>query len=655
MYMLLLILLPVLGGLTAGILGLKKHSFAGKAVIVTLLAELALSLLLIPQNGLTLELADLCGLGLNFQLNGLQIILAILASILWAVSGLGSQEEMERSAKGWRYNLFLLLTLGAIQGVFLSADLYTTLVFFEIMSFTSYVLVMHNEDEAAMKASGSYLTYAVIGGLVSLLGLFLLWNMLGTLRYDELTAAAAAWHGSRSWLYLAGGLSLVTFAAKICMYPLHTWLPGAYREAPAPATALLSGIITKAGMFGVLAITAKLFFRDAVFGQVLLVLAVITMLWGGVQALCQSNLKTTLAWSSMSQIGFILVGVSMSMILGEENGIAVWGSVLHLVNHAWIKLVLFLFAGLIFASVRKLELSDIQGFGRGKKQLMFLFLMPALGVMGVPVWNGYVSKTLIHESIVEYIDSLTQLGEAAGFYRCAEWLFLLAGGMTVAYMAKLFVCIFVEKNHDPEVQKKYDQTPVHGSALLLSVLTVCASLCPVLGLTPHLTLESIAKFAQGFFGSEGMAETVRYFSFANLKGSLISVAFGVLIYFLFVRIFVRRKAGESVSYQNPWPAVLSLEDSLYRPVLLVALPFVGAVIARFGASLFEWLVKLCNRLLFFRAKPTVTPPEDEKFASYDPAPQGRRGNGGTLAHGLTLFALGYMLVMAYLLLSNFVF
>lgn len=655
MYLLLLILLPVIGGIASGVMGLKKHPAFGRAAVGTLIAELALTVALIPQNGLSLSLPGICGLGLNFQLTGLQITLSLLAAILWAVSGLSSQEEMEASPKGWRYNLFLLLTLGAIQGVFLSADLYTTLVFFEIMSFTSFVLVMHNEDAPAMKAAGSYLTYAVIGGLVSLLGLFMLWNMLGTLRYDELTAAASAYHGSKAHLYWAGGFALVTFAAKICMFPLHTWLPGAYREAPAPATALLSGIITKAGMFGVLAICAKLFFHDAAFGQVLLVFALVTMLWGGFQALCQSNLKTTLAYSSMSQIGFILVGVSMAMILGEENGIAVWGSILHLVNHAWVKLVLFLFAGLIFASVRKLELSEIQGFGRSKKQLMFIFLMPALGVMGIPFWNGYISKTLLHESIVEYIHHLEQLGESTLFYNCAEWLFLLSGGMTVAYMAKLFVCIFIEKNHDPAVQKKFDETPARVSPLVITVLTVCAALCPVLGLTPYITLEGIAAVCQDFFASEGVAHAVEYFSWANLKGGVISVAFGVILYFAFVRTLVRRKAGEGSLYKNPWPAVLSLEDSLYRPVLMVALPFAGAVIARFGASLFEWLVKLCNQILFFRNKGVVTPGEDETFARYDPAPQGRRGNTGTLAFGLTLFALGYMLVMAYLLISNYLF
>ena len=114
---------------------------------------------------------------------------------------------------------------------------------------------------------------------------------------------------------------------------------------------------------------------------------------------------------------------------------------------------------------------------------------------------------------------------------------------------------------------------------------------------------------------------------------------------------VRRRDS---TYRNPWPKVLSLEDSFYRPLLMVWLPFLGAVCARLAASLFEWLTKLVNKLLFFRFNPIVTPPENHRFANYDPHPKGRRGNLGTLNFGLTLFGLGYVAVMLYLLVRNVV-
>jgi hydrogenase-4 component B len=226
--------------------------------------------------------------------------------------------------------------------------------------------------------------------------------------------------------------------------------------------------------------------------------------------------------------------------------------------------------------------------------------------------------------------------------------------MTVGYMTKLIVCIFFEENSDKELQAEYDRTQPAATPFLLNLLTVCAALCPLLGLTPHYTLENIARFAQGFFAGEGPEETIRYFSLGNLKGGAISIVIGAVLYFGFVRTLVRRREDGKVVYRNPWPRVLSLEDSFYRPLLMVWLPFIGAVCARLAASIFEWLTLLANKVLFFRFDPIVTPPEDEKFANYDPHPQGRRGNFGTLNFGLTLFGLGYMTVMIYLLVRQFI-
>ncbi len=651
-----LILLPLAGAGLLPLLARRSRRGAGWALLALLLGEALLAALDLGQAGRGVDLPGLCGLGLSFRLTGFQALLSLLAALLWLVSGLAAREEMEESAKGLRYQVALLLTLGAIQGVFLSGDLYTCFLFFEATSFASLPLVLHYEDEGAKEAAGSYLTYALAGGLISLLGIFLLQTMLGTLRFESLHQAAQSWAGDPALLALAGGLTFVTFAAKLCAWPLHTWLPLAHPAAPAPASALLSGIITKAGVFGAAALSSTLFLGEEGVGKALLVLALVSMVWGGFQGLVQTNLKTTLAYSTMSQIGFILVGVSMGMILGEERGIALWGAVLHLVNHAWFKLLLFLFAGVLHHSAHALELDDLRGFGRGKKSLLFLFLMPALGLAGLPGWNGYLSKTLLHESIVEEIHHLTSLGESAALFQGAEVLFLLSGGMTAAYMAKLFVALFLEENSDPARQALYDSTPPHwGGKGVKTALLLGAALCPLAGLTPHQTMEPMARFAQDFFGSRGVGEEIHYFSPANLKGSLISLALGALLYFGLVRTLVRRRRGEAVTYRNPWPAAWSLEKGLYRPLLLVALPFAGAVLARLAASLFEWLRRLGSYLLLLGAGEGSRPPEDPDFAAYRPADGRRRGNRGTLAFGLTLFALGYLLVMGWLLLRNFVF
>lgn len=538
------------------------------------------------------------GLGLHFQLNGFRLVYAALAVLMWLVCGAFSREYMAHYARKGRYYFFFWITFLATVGVFLSASLYTTFLCFEMLSFTSFVWVAFDERPESLRAAGTYLAVAVIGGLVLLMGLFLLWDLFGTLEMDAVAAGArqilqggeevssvfreagerqAFGARERRELYAAGGLMLFGFGAKAGMFPLHIWLPEAHPVAPAPASALLSGILTKTGVFGIIFISCRMFLGDGAWGALIGGLGLVTMLVGAVLALFSVDLKRTLACSSVSQIGFILTGIGTAVLLswlGEGYGLAARGAFLHMVNHSLLKLVLFLCAGAVYQNLHQLNLNDIRGFGRGKKWLMVSFLMGALGISGVPFWNGYVSKTLLHEGIVEYVEAIAAHGGgtmAVLTGRAAEVLFLFAGGMTAAYMIKLFVALFVERH--PERQEEFDglrdtyMSPLSGTVLLGS-----AALLPVLGLFPHSTMDVLADLGQGFFGVGEAVHPVAYLSAANLKGGLISLAIGLFLYLFLVRGLLMREENGVRVYVDRFPAWLSLENLLYRPVLLTILP-----------------------------------------------------------------------------------
>ncbi|MCI8276270.1 MAG: NADH dehydrogenase [Lachnospiraceae bacterium] len=525
-----------------------------------------------------------CGLGLHLELDGFRALYGLIAAFMWVMTTVFSREYLAHYRNRNRYYLFVLLTLGATMGVFLAADLFTAFIFFEMMSFTSYVWVAHEEKEAALKAAETYLGVAVIGGMVTLMGLFLLYHTVGTLELSRLLSACGEVGGTKgATLYLAGGLTVFGFAAKAGVFPLHIWLPKAHPVAPAPASALLSGILTKTGIFGLLAVSCNIFRYDPLWGMAVFAFGVFTMFGGALLAVFSVDLKRTLACSSMSQIGFILVGIGMQGLLGEENALAVRGTLLHMVNHSLIKLVLFMAAGVVYMNLHKLNLNEIRGFGRKKPLLAFCFLMGALGIGGIPLWNGYISKTLLHESIVEYgllaSEGLAAYGTAA-FWKGAEWIFLLSGGMTVAYMTKLFVALFVEKN--PKRQEEFDRKYQHywnmeskiavaGSALLL----------PIMGILPGPVMDRAAELGEGFFGGGSLAHPVRYFSLENLSGGLISIAIGALIYFGVIRTVLMKRGESGVrEYVDRWPVWLDLENLLYRPVLLQLFVTVSAVACR---------------------------------------------------------------------------
>ena len=565
------VFMPMAAALLSYLLGRKtkagRNAFVGAVVVLEFLFSL---LLAVKGQGTESVLPGICGMGLRFTVDGFRAVYVVIAAFMWMVTGLFSPDYFAHYRNRNRYYLFQLVTLGATEGIFLSADLYTTFVFFEIMSLASYVWVAQDEKEEALKAASTYLAVAVIGGLVMLMGLFLLYHQTGTLMIEALPAACAGKN-----VYAAAACLFVGFGAKAGAFPLHIWLPKAHPVAPAPASSLLSGILTKTGIFGILVISCKLLVRDEAWGTFTLLIGVVTMFLGAALALFSVDFKRTLACSSVSQIGFILVGVGMIGLLGEENLLAVRGTFLHMVNHSVFKLVLFLVAGVIYRNTHKLELNQIRGFGRKKPLLMAIYLMGALGIGGIPGWSGYVSKTLLHESIVEYLEAGVAASRffTAGSMRGIEWVFLISGGLTVAYMCKLFAAVFLEKNEDAAVQKAYDENKSYMKPLSAGVLALSAVIIPVLGLLPYFTMDRLADLAQGFMGAAHEGHQVHYFTWTNLKGGLISIAIGAAVYVVVARGWMMKKrANETKYYVNRWPGKLDLEERLYRPLLLKVLP-----------------------------------------------------------------------------------
>ena len=574
----------------------KQETSRDVVAILSAVAEfvimLVLSVSVCGRTGMERELKlvipGVCGWRLGFTLDGFRVIYGCVASFMWMMATVLSREYFTHHKNRNRYYLFLLMTLGATMGVFLSDNLFTTFIFFEIMSFTSYVWVAQEENKPALRAADTYLAVAVFGGLVMLMGIFMLNRMLGTLIISEI-ARVAEHYTNKGLLYVAGGCMLVGFGAKAGAFPLHIWLPKAHSVAPAPASALLSGILTKTGIYGTLILSCGLFLRDAAWGTLILVLGVITMFGGAVLAVFSVDLKRTLACSSMSQIGFILVGIGMQGLLGEENALAVHGTLMHMVNHSLIKLVLFLAAGVIYMNTHSLNLNEIRGFGRKKPLLVVIFLTGDLTIGGIPLFGGYISKTLLHESILEY--------GGGAWMRATEYIFLISGGLTIAYMTKLFAAVFVEKNADEKRQREFDDKKAYMNPATAAALGGSALVLFAWGLLPGLTMDPAARLAQDFMGLEEMGESVSYFSLENLQGAFISITIGALVYGLVIRkLLMKREEDLAVKfYIDAWPEWLDLENLIYRPLLLNILPAVLGVICRILDSFVDTVAVLLRK------------------------------------------------------------
>lgn len=608
--LLFFILWPMLGGVFCFTMGRKNHRIRNKiANIVTGIEFLSYLLLLyqcVSQNRiLELVLPNVCGLGLSFKMDGFRMFYAGIAIYMWFMSTIFSEQYFVHHQNRNRYYFFILFTLGATVGVFLSNDFFTTYLFFELMSFASYVWVAQEETKEALKAAETYLAVAVIGGMVLLMGIFLLYYEGKTLDFEAVHNLFL--NGANTKIYVAGGCMLVGFGAKAGMFPLHIWLPKAHPVAPAPASALLSGILTKTGIFGVLLLVLDLFFYDLAFATAILILGTITMVGGAVLAVFSTNLKRILACSSMSQIGFILIGTAMIGILGEENTLAIQGTVLHMTNHSLFKLVLFLIAGAIYQNTHELELNKIEGYGYNKPFLKVCFAIAALGISGVPLGSGYVSKTLLHESIVEGIHLMN--GELGSLLAVIEWIFIFTGGLTAAYMLKIWFAVFVEKG------KKEWNTEGYLNLAGRIAIGVTAGIIFIMGILPNVVMNPIPEFVKQFFYTKQLHH-VNYFSLVNLKGGLLSIVIGLLVYFVFIRKILMKKEENGYQYRNCWPSWFDMENSLYRPIFQQLMPFLGAFVCRTLSSIPDNLILGIRNTVSRPAKIRQIAPVGSKFTDF---------------------------------------
>lgn len=390
MYAAIIILLPILGGLLCLLWGSNatiRNSLSFGVTIVLALLALGLYPLIQRVNILVFEYPLLIPpFGLSFRLDWLSLALVIITTVVWLLVTYYSVDYMKHYENQARYFGFSLITLGATLGTLVAGDLLTLFLFFELMSLTSYVLVIHDGTKDAMKAGYQYLIMTLGGGLALLFGIMGIYHLAGTVSFME-----TGFINQSSPIALGSFLAfLAGFGMKAGMFPLHVWLPKAHPVAPSPASAILSGIMLKVGAYGLLRVLYNIydveFLVSVGWNNILMVIAGITLIVGSVFAIMQSDLKRRLAYSSVGQMGYILMGMSF---VSEQ---ALIGDVFHIFAHATMKACLFLAAGAIIMQTGKRDIRELSGIGRRMPITMICFTMAALAVIGIPPFSGFLSK-----------------------------------------------------------------------------------------------------------------------------------------------------------------------------------------------------------------------------------------------------------------------
>jgi hydrogenase-4 component B len=536
-------------------------------------------------------------LNLTFRIDGFGFLIALIASFIWLMATIFAIEYMNHEKNQGRFFIFFMLTLVGTVGVPLAGDLLSLLFFFELMSLASYVLVIHTQSSEAYSAGNIYLYLGIFGGMCLLTAMGLIYFNTGSLAIASL-AGLVQGSSNLNIMAIAMALLLIGFGIKAGMFPLHIWLPKAHPVAPAPASALLSGVMIKTGAYGIIRTLSMIFAPDqgasahetisttasslwsllSGAGYIMIWIGIITMFFGVCMALIQDNIKKLLACSSISQIGYIIMGAGVAAYLGYEGAMGLAGSAYHILNHAFFKSALFLAAGAIAYLTGELDLNKLGGLRKTMPFTSVVVLIASLGIIGIPLFNGYASKTLLHHAIVEAYEHHHWIS-----LYVAEKIFTITSAGTVCYFLKFLYFAFWRPA--PEKLAKVKSEP-RLMKIGMGVMAVCMLM---IGFSPNFTLKRLIGPALSTFSLD--SHTVDYLLTINIwkVGDLLAVALALGLGIIFFYLAQRK--------------------NLYRlrvPYWLGA-DFLGALVGR--AAILFWFVLT----LPFIALQNVTGKISEKF------------------------------------------
>jgi formate hydrogenlyase subunit 3/multisubunit Na+/H+ antiporter MnhD subunit len=311
--------------------------------------------------------AEIAPVEIGFRVDKLSLTIALMCSLDWMLATIYSLKYMSREHARNRYYMFMLLTLGSVLGVLFSKNLFSLFISFELMLLTSYVLVIHDQTPQAMREGDLYLFLGLATGLILFLAIVFTYMQAGTRHFGE--GGVLSYQGPIT--YVIFSTFLIGTATKASLFPVHFWLPVAHPIAPSPASAILSGVLVKGGCYLMIRVIYNVFGADvmAMMGLhvALTILAGFTMLFGSAVAIKQTDLKTMLGYSTISQMGYIFLGMSFLTMSGMQGAIA------HIIHHSMMKSALFMAAGSIIYQTGIREIDKMAGIGKRMPITMLVF------------------------------------------------------------------------------------------------------------------------------------------------------------------------------------------------------------------------------------------------------------------------------------------
>ena len=420
----------------------------------------------------------------GFRIDGISLLVTATTLVLSTAVVIYSFVYEHNTLGEEKYYATLIVMIGATIGLACSADLFNLWVWFETLTISSYLLVMYQRNQA-LEAGVKYLVQSAIGSAFILLGIALVLMQTGTLALDQIKLLAAP----DPLLLCAGALMVIGFGVKIALVPLHTWLPDAHSQAPSGISAMLSGMVIEVALVALLRALAALSGVTLSWATLLLGFGAVNMLAGNLLALRQTNVKRLLAYSSVSQVGYMLLGFGIALSSGDPGGAQ--GGFFHLFNHAVMKGLAFLAAGALLYALGRHSLSvrDLAGAGHRDPLVCLTLSVALLSLAGLPPLAGFMSKWQIFVAGFAAQDTVI-------------WLLVIFAALnsllSLGYYMPLINTMYREKASSGVIDGRPLPLSMVGPLVILAVLLLVIGLFPNLlnGLTEPAASVFVAAFSR---------------------------------------------------------------------------------------------------------------------------------------------------------------
>lgn len=415
-----------------------------------------------------------------FKIDEVSRWFVLIVTVVWVLVGIYSIKYLHHEGEQKRFLGFFLLVYSVLIGLDFSGNLVTMYLFYELMTLTSFPLVLHNGSKEAIMAALKYLFYSMAGAYMGLFGIFYLQHMMGDLTFVAGGAIGRAFFDeNKGFMLVAVFIMILGFAVKAGLCPLHAWLPTAHPVAPSPASAVLSGIIVKSGVLAIIRVIFYLVGPEQLRGTwvitVFLIMSLVTVFMGSLLAFREPVLKKRLAYSTVSQVSYILFGI---FLLTPK---ALTGALLQVAFHAIVKCGLFLVAGIFLYEHNVRRVDELVGIGRRMPVTLWSYTFLSLSLIGIPPMSGFVSKWFLAQGALV---SDTGLFEIIG-----PVVLLVSALLTAGYLMPITMKGFFPG--EEAVSEKVKET----SLWMLVPIVVLAVLAFIFGVLPNGLIDYADKIA----------------------------------------------------------------------------------------------------------------------------------------------------------------